>query len=103
MSAVLTEYLDCVEDSQGLVSVLLHLAPVQPPVMDAHPGDGEVRPHQLHPRVPPDLDPPGSEDPVAFLPEHHRPCTALSLAQLAHWAVQLQGGANLHLGTGGEV
>ena len=96
MSAVLTEYLDCMEDSQGLVRVLLHLAPVQPAVVNPHAGDGEVRPHQRHPRVPPHLDTPGCEDSVTFLPEHHRP-RALGLSQLGHRAVQLQGGANLYL------
>ena len=94
MEAVLTKYLNCEDDSEGLVSVLLHLTPVETAVMNPHTSDGEVGPHQRHPGVPPDLDPPGSEDPVTFLPEHHR---ALVLAELGDGTVQLETGANLYL------
>ena len=82
------------DHSERLVCVLLHLAPVQTPVMDPGLSDGEVRPHERHPGVPPDLDPPGCQDPVTFLPEHDSP---RPLAELGDGAVQVESGPHLHL------
>ena len=79
---------------EGLVSVLLHLAPVQTSVMDSNLGDGQVSPDQRHPRVPPDFDAPRGQDSVSFLPEHD---SARPLAQLGHGAVQVEAAADLDL------